>query len=100
MPVKRSALQIARRVAAHRSRRKQAGWRRLEISVPPEDAVMLQHVATILRSGGASAEALRSRIAVSVDPVRSTSGVELVDFFRRSPVVGIGLDLDRDRSAD
>jgi hypothetical protein len=98
MAAKRRALQVGQRVAVHRKQRKKAGFRRVELSIPVQDAELLRGIAAILRQGGAAAEALRGRISVSVDPIRSTGGGSLVEFFRRSPLVGLGLDLVRDRS--
>lgn len=95
---KRSALHVGRRVAEHRKQRRKAGVRRVEVSIPAADAGLLRAIAAVLRQGGPQAEALRGRIAVSVHPVRSNSGIDLVQFFQRSPLVGVDLDLERDRS--
>jgi hypothetical protein len=86
------------RVARHRRRLAAAGARRVEVTVPAEDAVLLREVAAALRAGGDTAQRVRNSLASLVRRKRATTGQELLEFFRNSPLVGVDLDLERDRS--
>ena len=100
MAAKRKALQATQRVAVHRKRQRRSGLRRVEVSVPVSDAELVRQIAAMLRGGGLPAERLKRRIGPSLRPTRAPTGIDLVEFFRRSPLFGVDLDLVRDRSID
>lgn len=68
------------------------------MTVPAEDAALVREVARTLRSGGRPAEALRGRIASAVAAPQAETGRELLAFLRSSPLCGVELDIQRDRS--
>ncbi len=68
------------------------------MTVPAEDAALVREVARTLRVGGRPAEALRGRIAASVAAPQAQTGRELLAFLRSSPLGGVELDIERDRS--
>jgi hypothetical protein len=89
---------LARRVAKHRQRLMRTGTRRIEVSVPEGDTQLVRAVAKTLRSGGEAARSARAAIAPLVDAKTARTGKDLVAFFRSSPLVGIDLKIERDRS--
>ena len=88
----------ADRVQQHRDRLAASGLRRMEVAVPASDAPLLRRVAALLRAGGQQAEQLREQLAPAVGVAPAQSGKELVAFFRRSPLVGEDIRIERDRS--
>ena len=87
-----------RRVARHRARTIARGSRRVEVTVPEDDARLVKSLASVLRAGGDDATQVRDALTsiAAVEPART--GVELVAFFRDSPLAGEGLTFERDRS--
>jgi len=59
----------------------------------------MRRIARILRSGGPSAARLRGRLRneVSVEP-QPQQKEDLATFFARSPLFGLDLQIERDRS--
>jgi hypothetical protein len=92
-------MQSARRVERHRRRAAAAGKCRVEVAVPAIDAPLVRRVASMLRHGGDTAEAVRKALRPVVQMPPTLSGTELVAFFRASPLVGTSLEIERDRSA-
>lgn len=88
----------ADRVRQHRDRLAATGIRRLEVSVPAGDTLLLRRVAALLRAGGQRAEQLRGQLAPAVGTDSIGRGEELVAFFRASPLVGEAIRTGRDRS--
>ena len=86
------------RVARHRSGLAAAGLRRVEVTVPSEDAVLVREIAAALRAGGESAERVRDSVEPLLKRKRATTGRELVDFFLNSPLAGSGIEVERDKS--
>lgn len=86
------------RVARHRRNLAAAGTRRVEVTVPAEDVVLVREMAAALRAGGEAAQRVRDSVEPLVRRKRATTGRELLEFFRKSPLVGVDLDLERDRS--
>jgi len=86
------------RVRRHRRKAQAEGSKRVEVTVPAEDAELIREVARTLRNGGRSAETLRGRIAAAVVPSQARTGKELVAFLRSSPLGCFELDIERDRS--
>ena len=66
--------------------------------MPAADAPLLRRVAALLRAGGQRAEQLREQLAPAVGVAPAQNGEELVAFFRRSPLVGEDIQVERDRS--
>lgn len=87
------------RVARHRLSLAAAGAKRVEVTVPAQDAPLIRGLAAVLRAGGETAERVRESLMPLTGRKRATTGQELLEFFRRSPLVGVDLDLERDRSA-
>lgn len=88
----------ANRVQLHRGRLTASGLRRMELAVPTVDALLLRRLAALLRAGGQPAERLREQLAPAVGVSPAQSGEDLVAFFRNSPLVGEGIQVERDRS--
>lgn len=88
----------ANRVQLHRGRLTASGIRRMEVAVPTVDAPLLRRLAALLRAGGQPAERLREQLAPAVGVSPAQSGEDLVAFFRNSPLVGEGIEVERDRS--
>lgn len=86
------------RVAVHRRKVSAQGGRRVEVAVPGEDAPLVRGIAAVLRSGGAAADELRRRVRPIVAPVGTRTGADLIAFFQSSPLAGIELEIERDRS--
>ncbi len=85
------------RVARHRVRRSASGLRRVEVTVPAGDAMLIRTAAAAFRQGGEEAHRLREALAPALSTART--GKELVAFLRASPLVGEELDFERDKSA-
>lgn len=88
----------AERVMAHRRRSRNAGIRRVEVTVPADDVGLVRGLTARLRAGGDDAAELRTLLEERVASRRAKTGAELVAFFRASPLTEVDLDLVRDRS--
>lgn len=88
----------AARVARHRLRAATSGVTRVEVSVPARDASLVRALARTLRDGGDDALGLRRKLAKVVRPATARTGAELVAFLRASPLRGVDLAIERDRS--
>lgn len=86
------------RVARHRTRVAASGSKRVEVTVPSRDAALVKAIAGALRSGGEDAKRIRDALQPIVSSSKAKTGSELVAFFRRSPLVGAGLQVERDES--
>ena len=86
------------RVARHRVRAVAEGLRRVEVTVPASDSVLVKAVARVLRAGGDEASRIREAFAsmTAMEPVRT--GRNLVAFLRASPLTGEDLAIERDRT--
>ncbi len=89
---------LAERVGRYRRKLAQTGVRRVEVAVPTQDVPLIRHISEILRDGGAAAATLRDALGAATASGAAT-GADLVAFFRASPLVGVDLDIERDRSA-
>ena len=85
------------RVARHRVKRSAGGLRRVEVTVPAGDAMLIRAAAAAFRQGGDEGHRLREALAPMLSTART--GKELVAFLRASPLVGEELDFERDLSA-
>ncbi len=86
------------RVARHRRKLAATGTRRVEVTVPAEDAVLVREVAAVLRAGGEAAQRVRDSVEPLLKRKRAKTGRELVEFFLRSPLAGSNIEIERDRS--
>ena len=87
------------RVARHRTRVAAKGSKRVEVTVPSRDASLVKAIAGVLRSGGKEAKRIRDSLQPIVSSPKAKTGLELVAFFRKSPLVGANLQVERDNSA-
>lgn len=98
-PAERVAATGRTRVARHRARAIAGGARRVEVTVPDEDAQLIKAVADALRDGGTTATAVRNALEPVLMRPRARTGAELVAFFRQSPIARHpGLTVERDQS--
>lgn len=96
-PSDRNAQQ-ASRVSRHRKRMATAGAKRVEVTVPLQDAPLVKAIASALRSGDEDAELIRRTLQPRLTAPRAKTGAELVAFFRASPLTDAELKIERDRS--
>lgn len=94
----KSPKQAKKRVAQYRSRASARGSKRVEVTVPSCDAMLVKAIAGVLRKGGEKARRVRESVQPLVSVPKAKTGAELVAFFRNSPLVGAELSLERDRS--
>lgn len=66
--------------------------------MPATDAKLMRTVADRLRAGGDAAVAIRDALAPLLTGTQARSGEDLLAFFRASPLVGIDLQIERDKS--
>src|SRR6266404_3499408 len=86
------------RVQRHRARQERGGKSRVEVTVPATDARLVRTIADRLRAGGHHAVAIREALAPVLANGRARTGEELLAFFRASPLVGVDLRIERDKS--
>lgn len=94
----KSSKQAKARVSRHRSRVIAKGSKRVEVTVPSRDATLVKAIAGALRQGGKEAKRIRESVQPLVASSKAKTGSELVAFFRRSPLVGANLPMERDHS--
>ena len=66
--------------------------------MPVQDAEPIRRIAALLRAGGEGAANARDCLSDLLPRTRARSVADLVAFFRASPLVGLELELERDRS--
>ena len=86
------------RVSRHRKRISAGGARRVEVTVPVEDAPLVKAIAGALRSDGEEARLIRRFLQQRLIPPRARTGAELVAFLRASPLTHADLAVERDHS--
>ena len=86
------------RVARHRTKAAAAGSQRVEVTVPAQDALLVRAIAGTLRLGGLEAKRVRETLKPMVSSKKARTGIELVAFFRASPLANTELSFERDRS--
>ena len=86
------------RVTRQRVRPVAKGLRRVEVTVPENDAKLVKAVASALRAGGDEARRVREAFAsmTAMEPART--GAELLAFLQAAPLVGEDLAIERDRT--
>ncbi len=85
-------------MARHRTKATALGSKRVEVTVPARDANLVKAIAGALRSGGVEAQQIRESLQPVFSAPKAQTGAELVAFFRKSPLVGADLQLERDTS--
>lgn len=88
----------ASRVARHRKAISATGGKRVEVTVPANDAKLIKAVAGVLRSGGVSARQVRETLHPMLSVPKARTGKELVEFLHMSPLAETELDIERDLS--
>lgn len=86
------------RVTRHRSRATAHGSKRVEVTIPVQDAGLIKAIAGALRSGGEEAKSIRDSLKPLVSAPKAKTGSELVAFLRDSPLIGNDLEIERDTS--
>ena len=86
------------RVSRHRKRLSTGGGKRVEVTVPLQDAPLVKAIAGALRSGGEEAELIRRSLQQRLTAPRAKTGAELVAFLRASPLTDADLAIERDHS--
>jgi len=86
------------RVVKHRARVTASGSKRVEVTVPSNDAVLVKSLAGALRSGGQNARLIRESLQPFIATAKAQTGAELVEFLRKSPLVDADLQIERDTS--
>lgn len=74
------------RVRTHRTRMESRGLRRMEISIPVEDAERLVRLAKALREPGESAGRLRTAIDMALPVAPPKTGADLLRILEAAPV--------------
>lgn len=74
------------RVATYRARTERAGLKRVETTVPMDDASLIRDIARVLRDDGERADELRAALLALLPARRARTGAELLAFFRRCPL--------------
>jgi hypothetical protein len=83
-------------VKTHRKRLRQRGIARFEVQARVGDKGLLRELAKRLAEGGEGSNRLRQLITASVHEAGDEEGA-IWRALRRSPLVGVDLDLRRDR---
>ena len=86
------------RVIRRRVRTAAEGVRRVQVTVPVNDAEMVKAVAGALRAGGNEARRVREAFESMSAMKPSHTGAELLAFLRASPLLGDDLLIKRDRT--
>ena len=86
------------RVSRHRKRTSTGGAKRVEVTVPLQDAPLVKAIAGALRSGGEEAELIRRSLQQKLTAPPAKTGAELVAFLRASPLTDADLAIERDHS--
>ena len=74
------------------------GAKRVEVTVPLQDAPLIKALAGALRSGGEEAGLIRQALHQRLTAPRAETGAELVAFLRASPLTDAALAIERDHS--
>ena len=90
--------QEASRVSRHRKKVATSGAKRVEVTVPSQDAPLVKAIAGALRSDGKEAKLIRQSLQPMLTAARARTGAELVAFLRASPLTDAELPIERDRS--
>ncbi len=97
-PRPRKPASTTRRVASRHRKLATSGVKRVEVTIPAQDAELMRKVAALLRAGGDQAGRVRKTLSPLVRTRVASSGSDLAAFFRNSPLVGAELEFERDKS--
>lgn len=97
-PQNQGPTRAAGRVTRHRRKLARSGVKRIEVTIPAQDTTLVRDLAAALRSGGEEARKIRARLRSVAGRKQAKTGKELVAFFRASPLVGLDLEFERDKS--
>ncbi len=86
------------RVRRHRRKALAEGSKRVEVTVPAEDAELIRAVARTLREGGKAGTVLRRRLADLASAPRIRTAADLFAALRSTFPAGMELEFERDRS--
>lgn len=86
------------RVREYRNRLSDRGIKRIEVTIPAEDAPLIHSIASILRSGGNEAQLLREQMEQATGDKLQNTGKDLIEFFRNSPLADVAVELERDKA--
>lgn len=89
---------IEHRVIKHRTRVQARGSKRVEVTVPAGDAVLVKEIAGTLRAGGKAARRIRETLHPLLSTCQAKTGAELVEFFRKSPLAEFDVAIEGDDS--
>ena len=90
--------QEASRVSRHRKRMATSGAKRVEVTVPSQDAPLVKAIAGALRADGEEAKLIRQSLQSMLITPKAKIGAELIAFLRASPLTDAELPIERDRS--
>jgi hypothetical protein len=85
-----------RAVENHRRRMNERGMARYEVRGLAKDKALVREFAKRLATNDAEAERLRESVAQKVANERPRTGKDIWDALRRSPLVGLDLDIERE----
>ena len=94
----RQATKKTARVVRHCKKIATSGAKRVEVTVPSQDTPLVKAMAGALRLGGDDANRIRKSLQSLLSVPKAKTGKELIAFLRASPLVGIDLQIERDRS--
>ena len=97
-PQNRRPTRAAGRVTRHRRKLARSGVRRVKVTIAAQDTTLVRELAAVLRGGGEEARKIRARLLSVAERKQAKTGKELVAFFRASPLVGLDIEFERDRS--
>ena len=86
------------RVVRHRARAAAKSWRRVEVTVPADDAGLIKALAGVLRAGGDEATRVREAFASMMAIIPARTGAELLAVLRASLLAGEDLMIERDQT--
>ncbi|MEO1302764.1 MAG: hypothetical protein AAFV36_06225 [Myxococcota bacterium] len=81
--------------AQYRSRHIGEQTKRVQVTVPSQDAGLVKVIARALRQDDDEAQRIRESIRPLVSSSKAKTGAELVAFFRDSPLTGAELPFER-----
>ncbi len=87
----------AERVQHHRERAVLANMKRIEVKIDKQDELLIKTLAKHLRENEKEAEIIRSELAYLIP---DKNDINIVDFFRNSPLAQAATELDIARSKD
>lgn len=85
-------------MARHREKIATNGAKRVNVTVPSRDVLLVKALASALRSDGEEAKLIRESLQPMLVVPKANSGSELVAFLRSSPLTDTELPIERDRT--